>query len=177
MTDRARIWTVICGLVGVGFGCCEIIALVTGHREASHVLTVLASIAFVGFWLGVLRIWRTDRRLLPAPVPKEWMPEAVDIFFSVDLCPAFCRDQEQILAACSAIRTRYGLEGPLIRIRDDSLLKPRSYRISINGLQVVAETLSDADELRAKLTAALEITFQRYADAIRFFAHARAHAA
>lgn len=183
MTRRIQLLLLGLGLCGALLTCAQLLSSAAGHRAAADVLGVLATMAYVAFFTGMV-VQRECAKAaagagpLPAQaVAKNWMPEVVDVFISTDLAREFGRRREEILSQCSAIRARHGFALPIVRIRDDSLLRTASYQISINGLRVFAQTLDPGDDVKAKLIAALEETFDRYADAIRFFAELRTQAA
>lgn len=168
-------------VLSVAGSACLLGSIVAREVGPAQIADALDHVAVLALWSAVLTIFvqrlAAQEISRSAAVPREWMPEVLDVYFSEDLVAEFTRSQHEILAECRRFRVQQGIETPFIRFRDDRLLASRSYWISVNGIRTFGATLGPSDDFPSKLLATLKSIWTRDADTIRFFAQLRAQTA
>ena len=179
MRHRVSFALAVLGLIGAVCGLGALLAPALGWPQGANMLRAIALPAIWAYVGGVVvrKAAQADANAAVPRVAQEWLPEVVGIEFSRDLLPEFTRSQQEILAACKTLRQEQGIDVPVVRFRDDSLLANRSYVVSINGIRISGVTLEAHDELPTQLVAVLKGIWAQYADAIRFFADVRGRTA
>lgn len=103
-------------------------------------------------------------------IPKDWLPEVIEVNVSVDLVEELKRKWGNLRRQLETIRLRHRVSSEVIRIRDDTLLAPNTMAVWLSGFRVDGYRLETPDQLESTLIAAMESLWNQYADAIRFFA-------
>ncbi|MEN6497521.1 MAG: hypothetical protein ABFD16_24750 [Thermoguttaceae bacterium] len=105
---------------------------------------------------------------MSSTIPKGWLPEILEVNISVDLVPELQRNQARLFRRLAAIRTEHGVEGPLVRIRDETWLARQTYTVSLHGIRLTGRTLERPEDLEDELVRVVGDVWQQNADALQF---------
>jgi flagellar biosynthesis component FlhA len=105
---------------------------------------------------------------MSSTIPKGWLPEILEVNISVDLVPELKRNQGRLFRRLAAIRAEHGVEGPLVRIRDETWLARQTYTVSLHGIRLTGRTLERPEDLEDELVRVVGDVWQQNADALQF---------